>query len=122
MHSLLATSSLVHRIQLFACTELFEPNKNQRSISWLEWAHQCFDIIIPEFPRGIESYLNMELAFKIFQPEHHILLLLSTYASISATAINDPCRFAASFFSARNKRYCLADQMGISTRTLQAER
>jgi len=36
MHSLLATSSLVHRIQLFACTELFEPNKNQRSISWLE--------------------------------------------------------------------------------------
>jgi len=36
MHSLLATSSLVHRIQLYACTELFEPNKNQRSISWLE--------------------------------------------------------------------------------------
>jgi len=56
------------------------------------------------FQGGVESYHNMELAFKMFQPEHHILPLLSTYASISATAINDPCRFAASFFSARNKR------------------
>ena len=89
IHTLIPTLSLVCRIHMYTCRGLFRPNKNQRSISWRESMHQCLNIIrwLTAFKMSMQeeitlsenSHINtMELAFKLFQPEHHILPRPST--------------------------------------------